>query len=275
MLLRKVLLTAFVSLGAMGGPVLANNTVFVTNVTSDGNFGGISGVDQTCQTSAAGAGLLGTYRAWISGTTTNPSSRLIHSVSPYQLVNGTIIANNWTDLTDGTLNSPINLSETGVNLSNANVTTVWTATNADSTYFGGNCNATGTQPDWSSSIGRSLAGVLTATDSSWTAAFVSPCSQTNRLYCVQQVANPSAAAVSVSGRISDAAGTAVRGARVTLANSDGHVRTAISNAFGYYRFEEVASGVTYVAGVTAKRHTFTSRLVTVDDSLSDLDFSSL
>jgi hypothetical protein len=63
---------------------------------------------------AADAGLPGIYRAWTIGEDSPDMDKLFtRSLGPYVLVNGTVVANNWDDLTDGTLAAPINLNEKG------------------------------------------------------------------------------------------------------------------------------------------------------------------
>jgi subtilisin-like proprotein convertase family protein len=83
---------------------------------------------------------------------------------------------------------------------------------------------------------------------------------------------PTAAGVEVSGRVVTAEGYGLRNARVVLTDSNGVARTAITSSFGYYRFEDVPAGETYVIGVVSKRYTFTSRILEVLDNLADVDF---
>ena len=63
-------------------------------------------------------------------------------------------------------------------------------------------------------------------------------------------------------------------ARVMLTNANGETQTALTNAFGYYRFEEVAAGETYVFNVSAKQHSFVPRVVLVNEDLTELNFAS-
>jgi hypothetical protein len=67
---------------------------------------------------------------------------------------------------------------------------------------------------------------------------------------------PTAASVTVSGRVMNAAGRALRGVRVTLSGASGEQRTVLTNSFGYYHFADVAGGNTYVINVFSKNHTF-------------------
>ena len=86
--------------------------------------------------------------------------------------------------------------------------------------------------------------------------------------------SPTAAAVTVSGRVTDATGRGIRNAFVTILDSSGMSRTAVTNAFGYYSFSNMTAGSLYALVVSSKRHTFASgtRVVTVLDDLADVDF---
>jgi hypothetical protein len=83
---------------------------------------------------------------------------------------------------------------------------------------------------------------------------------------------PSAAAVSISGRVLTADGRGIRSTAVVLTDSLGNSRTAITSSFGYYRFDEVPAGETYVLSVSSKRYQFAPRVVTVQDEIVNLDF---
>ncbi|HEX2639174.1 MAG TPA: carboxypeptidase-like regulatory domain-containing protein, partial [Pyrinomonadaceae bacterium] len=94
----------------------------------------------------------------------------------------------------------------------------------------------------------------------------------NQVIRVSGFIAPTAGEASVSGRVADASGRGVYGARVSLSAADGKALSAITNNFGYYRIDGVSVGETYVAGVTAKRYTFRPRVVTISDDLAGLDF---
>jgi hypothetical protein len=85
---------------------------------------------------------------------------------------------------------------------------------------------------------------------------------------------PSAANVTVSGRVSTEGGRGISNARVTLTDSNGGTRTAITGTFGYYRFDEVESGQTYVISVISKRYQFSPRVISVTDEIAGLDFTA-
>jgi hypothetical protein len=98
-------------------PIVAPNgkLVFVSSQRHAGDFGGVIGADSFCQNLASIAGLSGTFKAWLSESTyvSSPVGRFIQSSIPYTLVDGTTIANDWSDLTDGSIQNPINIDEYG------------------------------------------------------------------------------------------------------------------------------------------------------------------
>jgi hypothetical protein len=81
-----------------------------------------------------------------------------------------------------------------------------------------------------------------------------------------------AAGVTISGRVATADGGGVRGAIVSLTDIHGIQRNVITNAFGYYTFDDVQSGGSYVMRASARRFTFSSKVLNVSDSLSDINF---
>ncbi len=85
---------------------------------------------------------------------------------------------------------------------------------------------------------------------------------------------PTAANVSVSGRVLTSVGQGIRNARVVITDSHGVSQQAFTSSFGYYRFEDVRAGETYVISVVSKRFQFTPRTVTVSDELTGVDFIS-
>ncbi len=90
---------------------------------------------------------------------------------------------------------------------------------------------------------------------------------------ILSVVAPVAAAVPISGRVSTQNGTGVSKARVSLTNSTGITRTVLTNAFGYYQFEDVEVGASYIVQVASKRYTFAPRVIEVFDEISGLDFT--
>jgi hypothetical protein len=162
-------------------------TVFVTSACYDGaHVYGLDGADDICQTHADDPSSLvpaGTYKAWLSTDTESAADRLTHATVPYVRVDGVVVAENWTDLTDGSLLVPINLDETGAEIIYDN--TAWTSTQANGTYWD-SPEADDDCSDWSLDAWFGGVGLFSAVDSTWSAGNVDHCSQSHRLYCFQQ-----------------------------------------------------------------------------------------
>lgn len=87
---------------------------------------------------------------------------------------------------------------------------------------------------------------------------------------------PSAAEVSVSGRVTDSTGRAIPGASLRLSDQAGATLYTRSNPFGYYRFSGITAGNNYLIEVRAKNRHFdvSSIFVQPMDSLTNMDFIS-
>ncbi len=168
-----------------GGWSPTEKIVFATSQTWNGNLGGIFGAHAKCQAAAKAANLVGTYYAWI-GQDTNGGFEVRDIFSkpslPYKLVDGTLIANSWADLTDGSLQNPINKDENG----NAVTGNVWTNTTPSGAEGGpfGSCNG------WTSSSSGAdgWRGSTSSATSGWTGTTDTGniCNQSYRLYCFEQ-----------------------------------------------------------------------------------------
>ena len=101
---------------------------FVSSTTYKGGLGGLAGADMKCQTLADAAKLGGTWMAWLSDDTIGPADRFTTKGgnSPYVLVDGTKIADDWADLVDGTLDAQLNRTQSNVTPAAPN--NVWTNT---------------------------------------------------------------------------------------------------------------------------------------------------
>ncbi len=87
------------------------------------------------------------------------------------------------------------------------------------------------------------------------------------------ILGPTAANISISGRVLNANGRAIPKAVISVTNQNGEQQTARTNPFGYYRFSEIPAGQTYVITVVSKRYTFASSLVfSATENLTDVDF---
>jgi hypothetical protein len=114
--------------------------VFITQGTLPGNFGGLSVADALCNSEASAAGLSGTFKAWVSTSSSSVASRFTHG-GPYELVGGGRVADDWAALTDGSIDHAIDRDATGASRN----ASVWTGTQADGTSGAENCS------NWTSS----------------------------------------------------------------------------------------------------------------------------
>lgn len=96
----------------------------------------------------------------------------------------------------------------------------------------------------------------------------------NHTFDIGFAAAPTAANVSVEGRVMLQAGNGLRNATVILTEANGTQHRVVTGSFGYYRFDGIAAGQTVVVSVVSKRFTFnpSSRVVGLTDSIADLDF---
>lgn len=169
----------------VGGSCIDARVVFVSSVATTGNLGGIAGADALCQALADGAGLGRTFRAWVSLTTNAASSRVTPAMVPYvMLVTGqpaTVVADDWTDFTDGTLDAAIVRTETGEFVTQD---FTWTNTLAS----GSAPHDVLTCEGWTSSDGgeNGIAGMTTAVDSTWAFAVNRSCDSMHSVYCVEE-----------------------------------------------------------------------------------------
>ncbi len=101
----------------------------------------------------------------------------------------------------------------------------------------------------------------------------SPAGQFIYRLAIELTSAPTAATVSIDGRVADENGRAVTNTMVVITDSAGNTRTARPSSFGYYRFDGIEVGQNYVITVNSKRYTMPPRLVSVADQISDLDLT--
>lgn len=156
-------------------------------MAASGNMGGLSGADTLCQNRAnTYISNPGTFKAWLSSTTVSAASRLTHATENYALVTGTVIANGWTDLTDGTIDNPINRDADG----SARTGLVFTDTSTDgSIYVSSTAYSCNNWTSTSSSYSHPP-GDTGATDSYWTRVTgpseAKTCDTAVNIYCFEQ-----------------------------------------------------------------------------------------
>lgn len=81
---------------------------------------------------------------------------------------------------------------------------------------------------------------------------------------------PTAAHVSISGRVTDEDGRGLASVRLRLSDPSGATRATITNSFGYFRFENVEVGHSYLIDSSHKAYTFDQRTVQVLDEIADM-----
>jgi hypothetical protein len=165
-----------------GGAAIGTNRVFVTSTKHDGNFGGLAGADSECQARADSAGLGGLWLAWLGDGDVGPVDRFVHSDKPYNLVGGSVIANQWEDLIDGTILIPLNRDETGTLLPSDDDMIVYTAV----FHTGGNPTPVNCMKWSDASESLVPTGLATAVDTGWTVTAPHFCSEMHRIYCFEQ-----------------------------------------------------------------------------------------
>jgi hypothetical protein len=86
-----------------------------------------------------------------------------------------------------------------------------------------------------------------------------------------------AANAAISGRVTTADGRAIRNAKVVITgNALGKPITATTGSFGWFTFDGLPTGDTYVVGVSSRRYTFStpSRVITLVDNIADVNFTA-
>jgi hypothetical protein len=99
-----------------------------------------------------------------------------------------------------------------------------------------------------------------------------PTSYTNGT--VNIASSPTAASVNVSGRVLTQTGRGIRNIIITMSDSGGAIRTTQTTAFGYYQFNDVQSGETYIITARGKHYSFTqnSKVMNINDETTNVDF---
>jgi hypothetical protein len=88
---------------------------------------------------------------------------------------------------------------------------------------------------------------------------------------------PTAANVSVGGKVLTSNGSGISRVAVTLINAaTGEVRSVQTNSFGFYNFSDVPAGGTYVVTVSSRRYSFAnpSQVVNVGEDVGELNFTA-
>jgi hypothetical protein len=85
---------------------------------------------------------------------------------------------------------------------------------------------------------------------------------------------PTAAGINITGRALTSNGIGISNAVIQLTDSQGNEKSVKTSTLGYYTFEDVPAGQTYVITASAKRYTFEQpiQVLNVSDNLTDVDF---
>jgi hypothetical protein len=88
-----------------------------------------------------------------------------------------------------------------------------------------------------------------------------------------EVQTPTAAGVSVGGRVLNEAGRGISRAIVYATDQNGTTRTARTKSFGNFLFADLPAGQTYIFTVFTKQYQFDPQVITVNENVSDLNFT--
>lgn len=143
---------------------------------------GLAGADAHCATEAAGAGLAGTWRALLATSAATAASRLDTTGPPWARTDGVMVVEKASDLIQGKLVAPLNVSADGLEHSSYSA---WTGAETPDHRADANCK------DWSSGLrtDTATAGASMHTDAQWFGGYRSstPCDFVMaKLYCLQQ-----------------------------------------------------------------------------------------
>jgi hypothetical protein len=155
------------------------NRVFITTATMTGAFGGLAAADAMCRDAAIGAGLPGTFVAWLSTSTSNIADRLAGSRGWLRTDNVPVLDSLDALAMKFEIFAPIDHDASGVRVPFANLA-VWTGTDSIGRVFGG-----GTCNDWASTAVTGETGELSAGDFVFTEQGSLSCANDAHLYCFE------------------------------------------------------------------------------------------
>ena len=169
--------------GCLGAPACVR-VMFATSAGFTGNLGGIAGADAKCQALANASTnnrIKGrAFLAWVSTGAAPVATRMVQGTQAYVNANGSAVAFNFSDLTDGSLLSDISVDELGGNRKGAGA---WTGTSSVGAGFSGNgCT------DWTAATAGLTGdyGNVGGSGSGWSSLSLDDCSALHSLYCVEK-----------------------------------------------------------------------------------------
>ncbi len=181
-----ILISAAAVLTVFASPAYADQqgkTVFLTIASFNGNLGGLTGADKKCQEEADGPASIvpsSTYLAWLSDGADSPVTRFNRSALPYILPDGTKIAEDFADLTDGSILHPIDIDTAGNRVERDRF---WSGTRVDGTGRGelfSHCDG------WTRGLITNRGGMAVKTEDGLGLRRMRDCGWPARLACFQQ-----------------------------------------------------------------------------------------
>ncbi|MFZ6184744.1 DUF4215 domain-containing protein [Nannocystis pusilla] len=177
--------------GSPGGDDLCNacknvpfRYIFVSSQAYKGDLNQLIGADSRCGVLASEFPA-GEWTAWLSDDVNSPAYRLDTTFVGWYILPGpepVFVARDWTGLSSGNLQNPINRDEAG-NTVPAD-TTAWTNTKPNGKIS--SLNASAHCNNWDALTGSGNIGYTKATDATWTdAQATADCNSLHHLYCVQ------------------------------------------------------------------------------------------
>lgn len=152
---------------------------------------GLAAGDFICNTVASGAGLVGSFKAWLSDDTNSPLTRFAQAAGPYTLPTGEVVADDWNDLVDGVGDIIIDRDASGdqVDFSITNAAATGTQSDGDN-IPGHNCSEWTDNVDNGTGFSDSnvVVGLIGAPTGFWTNAGTNGpfCNFQGHLYCFEQ-----------------------------------------------------------------------------------------
>jgi hypothetical protein len=83
---------------------------------------------------------------------------------------------------------------------------------------------------------------------------------------------PTAAGVSISGRVLASSGVGLTNATVHLTGQSGETFVVRTSSFGNYHFNSVEIGQTVIISVSSKRYVYAPRTLSLQENVTDVDF---
>ena len=127
-------------------------------------------------------------------------------------------------------------------------------------------NGLSTLGTWNLRVADQISGATGGTLNQWS-MIVTP----RAFVCTSFV--PTAAVVTISGRVMVPQDLGLTNAIVTLTDSHGVTRTSVTGKFGNFAFRELAAGETYILSVSSKRYTYAPQIISPTEDLTDIIFS--